>query len=46
VCVAHHQGLPLGFILTYGEASNLTAAEPLIEPPPVAAPKALLADEG
>ncbi|GAA5063147.1 IS5 family transposase [Erythrobacter westpacificensis] len=40
-----NQGLPLGFILTGGEASDYTAAEPLMEIP-VAAPKALLADKG
>ncbi len=40
-----NQGLPLGFILTGGEDSDYTAAEPLMEIP-VAAPKALLADKG
>lgn len=40
-----NQGLPLGFSLTGGEASDYTAAEPLIDIP-VAAPKALLADKG
>ena len=44
-CEAHYQGLPLGFILTGGEASDYTAAEPLMENP-IAAPKALLADKG
>ena len=44
-CKAHYQGLPLGFILTGGEASDYTAAEPLMDIP-VAAPKALLADKG
>jgi transposase len=40
-----NQGLPLGFILTGGEASDYTAAEPLMEIP-VTTPKALLADKG
>uniref|UniRef100_UPI0030C66CD0 IS5 family transposase n=1 Tax=Erythrobacter sp. Dej080120_24 TaxID=3024837 RepID=UPI0030C66CD0 len=40
-----NQGLPLGFILTGGEASDYTAAEPLMEIP-IATPKALLADKG
>ena len=40
-----NQGLPIGFILTGGEASDYTAAEPLMEIP-IAAPKALLADKG
>jgi transposase len=40
-----NQGLPLGFILTGGEASDYTAAEPLMEIP-VTTPKGLLADKG
>ena len=40
-----NQGLPVGFILTGGEASDYTAAEPLMAIP-VATPKALLADKG
>jgi transposase len=40
-----NQGLPLGFILTGGEASDYTAAEPLMEIP-LTTPKALLADKG
>ncbi|WP_414903252.1 transposase [Sphingomonas flavalba] len=40
-----NQGLPLGFILMGGEASDYTAAEPLMQIP-VGAPKALLADKG
>ncbi len=39
------KGLPLGFILGGGEASDYTAAEPLINIP-VAALTALLADKG
>jgi transposase len=39
-----NQGLPVGFILTGGEASDDTAAEPLMAIP-VATPKALLADK-
>lgn len=45
LCKAHYQGLPLGFILTGGEAFDYTAAEPLMAIP-VVAPKALLADKG
>jgi transposase len=40
-----NQGLPVGFILTGGEASDYTAAEPLMAIP-VTTPKALLADKG
>ena len=40
-----NQGLPLGFILTGGEASDYTAAEPLMALPG-ATPKALPADKG
>src|SRR3546814_10282910 len=40
-----NQGRPLGFLLTGGEASDYTAAEPLMQIP-VAKPKALLADKG
>nr|WP_234832114.1 hypothetical protein [Sphingomonas haloaromaticamans] len=40
-----NQGLPVGFILTGGEASDYTAAEPLMAIP-VATPTALLADKG
>ena len=40
-----NQGLPVGFILTGGEASDYTAAEPLMAIP-VATPKALLAHKG
>jgi len=42
---AHYQGRPLRFILTGGEASDYTAAEPLMDIP-VATPRALLADKG
>ena len=42
---AHYQGRPLRFILTGGEASDYTAAEPLMDIP-VATSKALLADKG
>nr|WP_236036601.1 MULTISPECIES: hypothetical protein [Sphingobium] len=37
--------MPVGFILTGGEASDYTAAEPLMAIP-VATPTALLADKG
>jgi hypothetical protein len=40
-----NHGLPLGFILTGGEASDYTAAEPLMEIP-IAAPIAELAAKG
>ena len=40
-----NQGRPLGFILTGGEASDYTAAEPLIAVP-AATPRGLLADKG
>ncbi len=40
-----NQGLPLGFILTGGEASDYTAAEPLMTIP-VATPKALFGGQG
>nr|WP_244884873.1 IS5 family transposase [Croceicoccus mobilis] len=40
-----NQGRPLGFILTGGEASDYTAAEPFMTIP-VTTPKALLADKG
>ncbi|MFC0500368.1 IS5 family transposase [Asaia krungthepensis] len=42
---ADNQGRPLGFILTGGEASDYTSAEPLIAIP-AATPRALLADKG
>ena len=44
-CEARYQGLPLGFILSGGEASDYAAAEPLVEIP-IAATKTLLADNG
>lgn len=44
-CEAHYQGLPIGFILTGGEASDYTAAEPLMALP-LPKPKALLANKG
>lgn len=40
-----NQGLPVGFILTGGEASDYTAADDLMAPP-LPKPKALLADKG
>lgn len=40
-----NQGRPLGFVLTGGEASDYTAAEPLMAIP-ITKPKALLADKG
>lgn len=40
-----NQGLPLGFILTGGEAADYAAAEPLMDIP-LTTPKALLADKG
>ncbi|MCO6161188.1 IS5 family transposase, partial [Asaia lannensis] len=42
---ADNQGRPLGFILTGGEASDYTSAEPLMAIP-AATPRALLADKG
>lgn len=39
-----NQGRPVRFLLTGGEASDYTAAEPLMKIP-VAKPKALLADK-
>jgi transposase len=41
----NNSGLPLGFVLTGGEASDYTAADALMDIP-VATPKALLADKG
>jgi transposase len=40
-----NQGLPIGFILTGGEASDYTAAEPLMALP-LPTPKGLFADKG
>jgi transposase len=40
-----HHGLPVGFILTSGEASDYTAADDLMAPP-LPKPKALLANKG
>ena len=40
-----NQGLPLGYILSGGQASDYTAAEPLMGIP-VVPPKTLLADKG